>query len=291
MNPSPEHQVPSPQRGLSPEAIRVIVRVILFAAIAGIGTFGFPSLLRAMLGAAAPILIIATMATFGTGVLANALLARMYEEGRLSSVGLGWSPRSLRELFAGIGGGAAGAGFILAVALALRMAFFESRLDQPGSAAVWLFSTVLLLFGAFGEELIFHGYAFQLLTRTAGDFAALLPFGVLFGVAHLGNQNVSFLGVVNTVAWGILLGYAFLRTRALWLSIGLHFGWNAAMPLIGVNLSGFTIGVTGYELHWRAGSIWSGGDYGFEGGIFTTVVVIALASAVHRLTGGNTDPA
>jgi CAAX protease family protein len=89
--------------------------------------------------------------------------------------------------------------------------------------------------------------------------------------------------VVNTMAWGVLLGYAYVRTGALWLSIGLHFGWNAASPLLGVNLSGFTIGVAGYELHWRTGILWSGGGYGLEGSLFATAVVIVLFFLVRRV--------
>ncbi len=135
---------------------------------------------------------------------------------------------------------------------------------------------VVLLFGSVGEELMFHGYAFQHLVRHMGEFATVLPVGILFGLLHLGNQNVTLLAVVNTIAWGVLLGCAYLRTRALWLPIGMHFGWNVAMPFLGENLSGFTIAVTGYELHWRTGVLWSGGVYGLEGGLFTTVVVAGL---------------
>ena len=72
------------------------------------------------------------------------------------------------------------------------------------------------------------------------------------------------------MAWGILLGYAVWRTGALWLPIGLHFGWNVALPLLGSNLSGFTMGVTGYTLEWNVGVLWSGGGYGVEGSLLTT---------------------
>jgi uncharacterized protein len=48
------------------------------------------------------------------------------------------------------------------------------------------------------------------------------------------------------------------------------------LPLFGANLSGFTMGVTGYALHWSVGNLWSGGDYGPEGGLPTTAVVVAL---------------
>src|SRR6266513_588831 len=97
------------------------------------------------------------------------------------------------------------------------------------------------------------------LLRAVGPFATILPVSVLFGLAHSTNQNVSPLAVVNTVLWGVLLGYAFIRSGDLWLPIGLHFGWNWTLPLLGENLSGFTMGVTGYAMHWKAGVLWSGG--------------------------------
>ena len=93
----------------------------------------------------------------------------------------------------------------------------------------------------------------------------------------------SFVKDSKSPSGGVLLGYAYLRTRTLWLPIGLHFGWNLAQPLLGVHLSGFTIGMTGYELRWRTGLLWSGGSYGLEGGLFTTVMVIALFFALPRL--------
>ena len=130
---------------------------------------------------------------------------------------------------------------------------------------------------------MFHGYAFQHLVRVTGEFATVLPVGVLFGLAHAGNSSITAIGVLNTIAWGVLLGYAYLRTRSLWLPIGLHFGWNLALPLLGTNMSGFTMGFTGYELRWRTGPTWSGGAYGIEGGLATTIIVIALLVLLPRI--------
>jgi hypothetical protein len=132
--------------------------------------------------------------------------------------------------------------------------------------------------------MLFHGYAFQLLIRSLGAFATILPASVLFGMAHASNQNATLLGLVNTAFWGVLLGYAYWRTGALWLPIGLHFGWNFTLPLFGVNLSGFTMGVTGYGLHWRVGDLWSGGGYGPEGSVLTTAIVVALFFVLIRVT-------
>ena len=134
-----------------------------------------------------------------------------------------------------------------------------------------------------GEELLFRGYAFQLLVRSFGPFATILPTAVIFGLMHSWNPEATPLAIVNTVAWGILLGYAVWRTGALWLPIGLHFGWNVALPLLGSNLSGVTMGVTGYTLVWNVGVLWSGGGYGVEGSLLTTAIVVALFFVLRKL--------
>jgi hypothetical protein len=88
--------------------------------------------------------------------------------------------------------------------------------------------------------------------------------------------------VVNTAGFGVLFGYAYLRSHDLWLPFGLHFGWNLSLPLLGVNVSGLTMNVTGYELSWSAGPLWSGGQYGAEASLLTSGVLVALSAYVFR---------
>jgi len=262
-----------------PEKLRLLVRLGFFVLLVILGRMVFPALMQPFGGP----LVVSALSAFATGALANAVVARGWERGQLSDFGLGWGPLSGRELVTGIICGAGGAALIVLVALVAGLANFDT---VPQVEHAWEGIPVLavvLLFGSVGEELVFHGYAFQHLVRHIGEFATVLPVGILFGLMHLGNQNVTLLAVVNTIAWGVLLGCAYLRTRALWLPIGMHFGWNVATPFLGLNLSGFTIAVTGYELHWRTGVLWSGGAYGLEGGLFTTVVVAGLFVLLYRV--------
>jgi membrane protease YdiL (CAAX protease family) len=136
----------------------------------------------------------------------------------------------------------------------------------------------LLLFGAAGEEVVFRGYGFQVLLRALGPFATIVPTGVLFALLHASNPNAwdYKLGLVNTAGFGILFGYAFLRSRDLWLPIALHYGWNLTLPFFGVNISGITMRVTGYVLEWRVGPLWSGGEYGPEASILTSCMFVVL---------------
>jgi hypothetical protein len=89
--------------------------------------------------------------------------------------------------------------------------------------------------------------------------------------------------MANTAGFGVLFGVALLRSHDLWLPIGLHFGWNAALPFLGVELSGFTIQVVGYQLVWKAGNLWSGGTYGPEASLLATGVLLVLFAAIRKV--------
>ena len=110
-----------------------------------------------------------------------------------------------------------------------------------------------------------------------GPFATILPVGVVFALLHGGNPHATWFAIANTAGFGILFGYAYWRSRDLWLPIGLHFGWNLVLPLFGVNLSGLTMKVTGYAMAWSAGRLWSGGDYGPEASVLTSAALVALS--------------
>jgi membrane protease YdiL (CAAX protease family) len=229
-------------------------------------------------------LLSASLGMFIPAVLASAFVVRIYERGRLEDIGMGWSPASLRQFWAGAGAGAAAAALVIGGACFARMATFEKIADPKAAFNLGqlVFVGVLLLFGAVGEELMFRGYAFQLLAGSFGPWPVIPAFGILFALAHLTNLGSWWLGTVNTALWGILLGFAVWRSGALWLSIGLHFGWNFILPLAGARLSGFTLGLTGYELKWNAATWLSGGEYGPEGSALTTVACALLMAWLWR---------
>jgi membrane protease YdiL (CAAX protease family) len=253
----------------------VLLRVGIFILIAVVGLNLFPIIINFLLGRGGYI-ITAAMGTFAAAALANAIPLRIYERGRLADIGMGWSPESRNNLSIGILGGIGAALCVLIFPILTRLAEVEPAGTGKTEWASLLFVSVILLFGAVGEEMLFRGYGFQVLANAIGPFATILPVAVLFAVAHMGNRNVTTLGLVNTGLFGVLLGYAFFRSGDLWLPIGIHFGWNWTLPLLGGNLSGFTMNVTGFGLHWKAAEIWSGGAYGPEGGLLTTGVVFAL---------------
>jgi membrane protease YdiL (CAAX protease family) len=256
----------------------VILRVGVFAFLEIVGLVLFAQVMLPVAGLFAT----SALSTFAAAAVANAVALRIYERGRLADIGLGWSGHSFRHLALGFGGGAGAAVIVILVPLATRAAEFRPDAGNPGNWGSFAYLTLVLLFGAVGEEMLFRGYGFQVLMGKMGAFATILPMGVLFGVAHADNQNSSWMGLCNTALWGVLFGWAFYRSGDLWLPIGLHYGWNLVLPLAGVNLSGFKMGVTGYKMHWYAGALWSGGDYGIEASLLTTAILGALLCYLWR---------
>lgn len=269
---------PATEPAKAPSALTAVVRVVVFLFLAIAVQAATYVVLQAF-----GLFVGATLSTFAGGAVATAIALRIYQRGQLSSIGLSGHPAWAKHMGIGFLLGAGGAVFTVGLPIVIGKAFFVAAPDYPLSLSGLFLLCICLLFGAMGEELIFRGYPFQFLAGRFGTFQILLPLAVLFAAMHADNLNVSRLGLFNTFAWGVLLGYSVLRSGDLWLPIGIHYGWNFTLPLFGVNLSGFTMGLTGYTLEWRASDLWSGGSYGPEASVLTLITVIGLFFVLHRV--------
>jgi membrane protease YdiL (CAAX protease family) len=225
----------------------------------------------------------------------NWLVLRIYENRKLIDLGL-WAERASSEnLVIGLLGGAGAALLVLLPALLTGAARLIATPDnQPGPGTL-IFVLVLLAAGAVGEELVFRGYGFQILLAALGPSLTIIPVGIVFALLHSANPHATWFGIVNTAGFGILFGYAYWRSRDLWLPFGLHVGWNFTLPLFGVPLSGLRMNVTGHEMSWTAGVLWSGGEYGPEASILTSAALVLLSlylwkAPVRRQFSPLTDP-
>jgi membrane protease YdiL (CAAX protease family) len=205
------------------------------------------------------------------------LLTGIFDRRSLGSVGVAFHPRWRAELGRGLVVGAVMILLIAGMEAALGLAHFGWSAESPGhileGGAVLGF---LLLVAAANEELVFRGYPFQRLMDAIGPVGAIAVFSALFGLGHLANPEHTWISTLNTMLVGIPLAVAYLRTRALWMPIGLHLAWNflegyaLGLPVSGLNLSAsvFTSMVSGPR--WV-----TGGAYGPEGGVLATGVILA----------------
>lgn len=269
------------------DKLGIILRLGLYVFLAIAGLMFFPLLLHWM---GSGYFITSVLGTFGAAALANTIAIRVFERGGLADIGLGWPPGSGRNLLIGVLAGIAAALLVLLPPLIAGAAVLQRDKTEASGWPSVLFVTILLIFGAVSEEMLFHGYAFQLLVGKIGVYATILPVSILFAMAHSQNSNVTWIGLINTFGFGVVLGYAMVRTGDLWTAIGIHFGWNWILPLFGVNLSGFTMGVTGFAMRWSVGDLWSGGQYGPEGSILTCGVIVVLLVYLNKAPVQKQEP-
>ena len=143
---------------------------------------------------------------------------------------------------------------------------------------------IILLTGALAEELMFRGYPFQRLERGIGSVRTVIVFSLIYGILHLLNPGAGRWGITNTILIGIVLSIAYLRTRALWLPWGIHFGWNTTLGfLFGLPVSGFRF-FNVIRRTYTIGPAWlTGGNYGVEASATGALAILIGILIVWKL--------
>ncbi|GAA0359876.1 CPBP family intramembrane metalloprotease [Actinoallomurus spadix] len=205
-----------------------------------------------------------------------------------------WSERRAPAELAGQGAVAAvGRGLLIGVAMfaavIVNLVFLgDYRVDHGGSVlgALGLFG--FMAAAAVTEELLFRGVLFRIVEGWIGTWSALTLTGLLFGLSHLFNKDASLWGAIAiAIEAGGMLAAAYAATRNLWVTIGVHFGWNfAEAGIFGTEVSGN--GNTEGLLHGVTSgpSILTGGKFGPEASVYSilfgALLTVAFMWLAHR---------
>lgn len=206
--------------------------------------------------------------------LFSVIIFRIFVD-RQSFAGLGFQMPAYRmDAAAGFFTGTAILGFGSLVLL-LSGHFIWTDIDFNIASLLKSFLWLTLI--AFSEELVFRGYILNNLLGSFRKWTALPLSAILFAGFHLTNPGLSPLAFFNLVLAGILLGINYIYTRNLWFSILLHFSWNFFQgPLMGFKVSGLNLPAV-LQLEIKGDSILTGGDFGLDGSILiTSVMLIAI---------------
>lgn len=135
------------------------------------------------------------------------------------------------------------------------------------------------------EEVATRGW---LLTRIAARTNLPLAIAIsssLFGILHMGNAGVTFLSVLNIILDGVLAGLLFIYTDSIWLVVAQHGTWNYVQGnLLGFQVSGTGADASIFSFTMGSGPDWlTGGTFGAEGSIITTIVLLLSLVIVYRL--------
>jgi membrane protease YdiL (CAAX protease family) len=217
------------------------------------------------------------IATLVAAILASSITLYQFDRRRPGALGFGLYREAGRELATGFGIGLALIAVIAVLLLATGSLQLAGDFGSPG-AYLWFLAWTLLFFAlaAAVEEALFRGYPFQVLVTGIGPVAASLVSAGLFASFHALNPEVNALGMANIFLAGLLLCVAYLKTRSLWLTTGLHTAWNWTMgSLLDLPVSGLAFDTPLYTGYTAGRELLTGGGFGPEGGLIATIVLIA----------------
>ncbi|MGS4844421.1 CPBP family intramembrane glutamic endopeptidase [Streptococcus sp. W151] len=135
------------------------------------------------------------------------------------------------------------------------------------------------------EEVATRGW---LLTRIAARTNLPIAIAIsssLFGILHLGNAGVTFLSLLNIILDGVLAALLFIYTDSICLVVAQHGTWNYVQGnLLGFQVSGTGADASIFSFTMGSGPDWlTGGAFGAEGSIITTLVLLLSVVIVYRL--------
>lgn len=168
----------------------------------------------------------------------------------VSQLGLQRDPQAVRHVLSGLL--LALIPVLLLGALYLGMDFYRIRKDLSVGPIFRILGTASVV--AVVEEFLFRGVLLGLAVQAVGKFKGVLAISLVFAFVHFlkpakvdpevvtwlsgfaqwgtmlagaPSPQLFFYGFLSLLLAGLILGFATIRTRALWLAIGLHAGWIA----------------------------------------------------------------
>jgi membrane protease YdiL (CAAX protease family) len=175
-----------------------------------------------------------------------------------------------------------GTGFLAMSLIVGLMAFAGNiKVNQSGVAEPAAIGGVILyLFGYIiqggSEEIIIRGWQFQVIGTRYKPWLGALISSLFFAFMHIFNTGVNILCIINLFLFSSLLVLYIVNDGSIWSACGWHTAWNWTMSnIFGLQVSGVT-GENNSILNFgSSGSqLLTGGAFGPEGSIFTTLVLL-----------------
>lgn len=202
----------------------------------------------------------------------------------LSSVGFVRRPTQWTEFGAGIAIGW-GIALLLVLPALLTMRLHSSVLHDRFYLGQSLLGVLLLVLIAAATQMIFYGLPFRSLVLATSPTLAALAIAVVSAAMVLLTRSGDWMQALFAGVASLLFSVAALRTRALWVPLGLQLGWSIAGTLLfGVN-SFFWPTVSGPVQSLVSGPRWlTGGGLGPEASLLAFFFLAAGVVAIWRAT-------
>lgn len=279
----------------------LIIQLSLFLSV-GLSSALLP--LSSQLSAIYSFIVIFTIIAFvGTSI----------DQRNFSEYGFSLQKSSWKEFIVGFWMAGMIMGLLFAISFALGWTQIEATLFKSSSIRFWgnhIYYLLFMVCVGFYEELWSRGYLLLNLTEgfsfktfnnpyadtshktseslqdqnffkkygSAAVLTAIFVSSTIFSLLHAGNPNVSINALINILLAGLMLAIPFVLTGRLWLSAGIHTGWNYFQgAVIGWSVSGTQAKGKLLLLDQRTEFDWlHGGSFGPEGGLLGTFGICLL---------------
>ncbi len=149
---------------------------------------------------------------------------------------------------------------------------------------------LILFFLAFvlqgmGEEVLLRGYLLMTLSRRFNVWTAIIMSSLMFSVMHIANASFGIISFVNITLFGVFAAVYMLKRGSIWGVAAIHTVWNFMQGNIyGFSVSGMPKLPTLFDcIPGNVGAILSGGDFGIEGGLGATAILIAALAVAFAM--------
>ena len=214
---------------------------------------------------------------FGMGIIIIFLWVKFFERREIFTLGF-VKKGALKDYLSGFGVGI----FMVTVVVGIIALFGNVEVvdESPNTTGIDSLLIVLLFLGGFiiqgaCEEILSRGWMLQVIGARYWPWLGVILSSLLFAILHLGNMGITVMPVVNLVLFGLFMAMYVMKDSNLWAVCGWHSSWNWMLGNVyGLSVSGFGEKVTIFDLNTSGNELISGGGFGPEGSLVTSVVLI-----------------
>ncbi|MDP4177786.1 MAG: CPBP family intramembrane metalloprotease [Bacillota bacterium] len=202
------------------------------------------------------------------------LFWKVYDKRKIKEIGFINIKKGYKDLIIGLIFGAVSLIIVFIVLLVTKNILLLNSLTKPNIGFSLVTGLIVFIFVGINEEMFSRGYCMTVLKQTNNKYVVVIVSAIIFSLMHSLNPGMNPFCYVNLFLFGLLTAYMAIKSSNLWLSIGYHITWNYFEG----NVCGFLVsgqGTSGmYNLKIPANNFINGGEFGPEGGIVVTIIIL-----------------
>lgn len=258
--------------------INIIIGVIIGIVYAYKGTNDLSSVGNFLSGDLG--MLISSLLNNGGFIITSILLWKLLDKKNIKDMGITNIKNGKKELLTGLIMGAVSITVVCIALLLLKQVKLTNSISSPNISVSPVIGLITFTLVGFGEEIFGRAYVMSVLKQTKNKWAIIIISSAIFSALHLFNNSIGILPVINLFIVGVLFGYMFMKSRNVWMPIGFHITWNYFQGYIwGFQVSGNEVKGL-YQVEIVANNYINGGQFGPEGGLVVTFILLILFAIV-----------